>query len=245
MMTDTLRDFLNTHKPKSTHGVFNLVLAEIPTTPRIAVDLCCGDGGLTQQLRERGWQAYGLDLSDHFIGTRAADRNGFIVSDASQTPLRAGCADLVLCVDSLQYFADPQSALQEMHRLLRPGGTLIFSTQNNSSPSGWKRWLMERLTGHTWSPWLAHPVENHLTYGQLMRLLNETDFQIEQVRGMQFLTAWVALLPSFVRHWQPFPNKPWRTLAGVAQRVSLPTFIEKSPLKRLAMMTFVKVKKPL
>ncbi len=241
-MTNDLRAFLNTHKPKSTPGIFALARQHLPPHG-VAYDLCCGSGQFTQQMRDAGLRAYGFDLADAFIGTEAAQRSGFVVADAARVPAPSASADVVVCIDSLQYFADPGAALQEMARLLRPGGRLVFSTQNNSNPAGIKRRLMEALTGRTWSPWLAHPVENHLTYGQLMRLLDDAGLRVEYVRGQQFLTAWVALLPSFVRHWQPFPGKPWRTLAGMAARARLPRPIEESALRRFAMMLLVRAVK--
>ena len=118
-----------------------------------------------------------------------------------------------------------------------------MSCQNNYNLAGIKKWLIQRLTGKTWSPWLVHPVENFLLYPDIITMLEASGYTVEYVRGKQFLTAWVSLLPAFVRHWTPWRDKPWRSLAAIASRVSLPTFIEESYLARFAMITLIRARK--
>jgi ubiquinone/menaquinone biosynthesis C-methylase UbiE len=243
MTLQDLRIFFNQHKPKSTLGINELALAQTPISNGIAIDLCCGAGKLTQLLRERGIKAYGVDISDQFIGTATPDRAGFAVGNVEMIPFASECGQLVYCIDSLQYFQQPEQVLKEMARVLESGGYLIFSTQNNYNLAGIKRWFMERITGKTWSPWLAHPIENHLTYPQLMRYLDQAGFEVEYIRGQQFITTLVSLLPSFIRHWTPDKSKSWRSLASMGQRVRLPNIIEESWLARFAMIVFVRARK--
>jgi len=248
----SLQQFFDQHKPKSTPGVSAIALAQVDHAfgtarlPRtlIALDVCCGAGKLTGALADRGFRALGLDISIRFIGREAGSGAAFAITDLSRgLPITAGSVDLICCIDSLQYFADPRATLHEMARVLQSGGTLILSTQNNSNPAGLKRWAIEHLTGRPWSPWLAHPIENHLTERQLRQLLAEAGFTIEYVRGLQFLTAWVSVLPRGVRNWSPWPGKPWRSLASLSQRISLFATIEESALARIAMITFVRARK--
>lgn len=244
MTTRELQTFFNEHRPKSTPGILDRALGQIPAGDgAIAYDLCCGMGELTARLAQQGYCAYGVDISDHFIGQAGADANGFVVGDVNAIPFTSGRAQLVCCIDSLQYFRDPGAVLQEMARLLKPGGTLLISTQNNSNPAGLKKRLIERLTGQSWSPWLVHPIENHITYGWLQQTLTDCGLEVDYVRGQQFLTAWVSVLPRAVRLWTPWPDKPWRSLAGMAQRTALPQCIEESALARFAMIVMIRAHK--
>lgn len=238
------RGFYNTHKPKSTHGILGNVLAYVQgASTGTAYDLCCGTGQLTAMLAQRGFAAFGVDVSSRFIGQQGDEATGYIVGDVSALPFPDASAALITCVDSLQYVADPGRVIAEMGRVLRPGGQLILSTQNNTNPAGLKRWLIQRTTGEAWSPWLVHPIENAMSYGQLMRLLEANGFAVRQVRGKQFLTAWVSLLPQGLRHWSPWVDKPWRSLAGLASRAQFPAAIEESPLARYGMIVLVSATK--
>jgi SAM-dependent methyltransferase len=50
-----------------------------------------------------------------------------IVARAEQLPLRDSQFDLVICTQMLEYIADPSVVIDEIHRVLRPGGTLLLS----------------------------------------------------------------------------------------------------------------------
>jgi len=50
-----------------------------------------------------------------------------VIGDARQLPFAGGQFDLVLCCQVLEYIADPRAAIAEMHRCLKPGGSLLLS----------------------------------------------------------------------------------------------------------------------
>jgi SAM-dependent methyltransferase len=237
------QDFYNAHKPKSTEGIFSHILELVPQDGGVAYDLCCGTGILTNALAERAFQSYGLDIANLHIGKNGQAAHAYIVADVNKLPFADEQADLITFVDSLQYFAKPQATIAEIARLTKPGGYLILSTQNNYNLAGVKKWLIHKVTGESWSPWLRHPIENAISYPQLVRILEDAGFEIEYVRGKQFLTAWVSLLPSFIRNWSAWPDKPWRSLASVAGRTHLPQVIEESLLARFAMIVLLKARK--
>ena len=51
-----------------------------------------------------------------------------VCGDIEQLPLAAGCADMVWSNLALQWVNEPQRAFAEMHRVLAPGGLLLFSS---------------------------------------------------------------------------------------------------------------------
>jgi ubiquinone/menaquinone biosynthesis C-methylase UbiE len=237
------QDFYNQHKPKSTYGIIKLALQRVEAVEGVALDLCCGTGQLTGSLAERGFFACGVDISSQFIGREGEAAQAYIVADVNRLPFAGNQAQLVCCIDSLQYFDQPDVLIAEIARLLQPGGQLILSTQNNYNLAGIKKWIMQRITGKAWSPWLAHPVENFVTYPWLLRTLEANGFEVRYVCGKQFLTALVSLLPGFIRNWSPWRDKPWRSLASIAGRSSLPASIEQSALARFAMIVLIDARK--
>ena len=55
-------------------------------------------------------------------------RSPDICADAMFLPIRPSAFDTVLCLEVLEYIWAPQTALTEINRLLKPGGTLVLST---------------------------------------------------------------------------------------------------------------------
>lgn len=59
--------------------------------------------------------------------------------DTATLPLAPAAFDLVLSVTALEFVADPQQAVAEMWRAVRPGGRLVVGVLNALSPWAWAR----------------------------------------------------------------------------------------------------------
>ena len=72
----------------------------------------------------------------------------FLVTDVRRTALRPSCFDLIVSNSTLDHFETPaelRTALAELARLLRPGGTLIVTLDNPQNPLyRILRWLSSR-----------------------------------------------------------------------------------------------------
>lgn len=94
------------------------------------LDVGCGDGNYLAALRNRGHlgRLLGADLSDGMA--RAAHHAGVpvVVADVTRIPLQDASVDAILAMHMLYHVADPQVAVREVRRVLRPGGTLLAST---------------------------------------------------------------------------------------------------------------------
>jgi SAM-dependent methyltransferase len=100
------------------------------------LDLACGIGRTTLRLHEMGCAVKGIDLSEPFISCARRRFPYLELATGSFTDLGepAESYDHVLISYNGLDCAHPEServrALQECHRVLRPGGTLIFSSHN-------------------------------------------------------------------------------------------------------------------
>ena len=78
-----------------------------------------------------------MDLSHSFVGiaTENARREGVTVDfrhgDAADLPFPAESFDVVVCQAAFKNFPKPVAALDEMHRVLRPGGTAVIDDMNH------------------------------------------------------------------------------------------------------------------
>jgi SAM-dependent methyltransferase len=104
-----------------------LVLAAVPDGCRRALDVGCGEGQLTRELRLRVKDVVGLDpdpASIELARAQAAPNLTYVVGDVLTYPFEPESFDLVTSVASLHHM-DATAGLQRMAGLLRPGGTLV------------------------------------------------------------------------------------------------------------------------
>ncbi len=101
----------------------------------VVLDAGCGPGFLALDLARRVGRAgrvIAIDASERFVDhlrARAA-ADGLqnveaLVGDAAQLPLEEGTFDVALCRWLLMFVETPDRAVEEMARVLRPGGTLV------------------------------------------------------------------------------------------------------------------------
>lgn len=104
---------------------------------RTALELACGSGGVTCRMAlETGATCVGVDLNPHGIEAaraRAAEQGlsssvSFERADASRRlPFRDQSFDAVFCNDSINHFPGRLEVLRDWHRVLRPGGRVLFT----------------------------------------------------------------------------------------------------------------------
>jgi tocopherol O-methyltransferase len=105
--------------------------------PQTLLDAGCGIGGSTLYLAQKfNARATGITLSP-VQATRATQRAAevnlsqtveFQVADAQAAPFADNSFDLVWSLESGEHMPDKRQFLQECHRVLKPGGLLIFAT---------------------------------------------------------------------------------------------------------------------
>jgi SAM-dependent methyltransferase len=101
------------------------------------LDVASGSGGPALFMaRTTGCKVTGFELHDAAVAEANAaaeratlsDRVRFVQGDARQRlPFDGGTFDAVICVDSMNHLYDRQAVLGEWHRVVRPGGRILFT----------------------------------------------------------------------------------------------------------------------
>ena len=105
-------------------------------TGSILADVGTGDGkfvGLYSRLVGEGGLVYGTEIDPELVGElqdlviRDSLANVRIVQATTEaTGLPEACCDAVVLRHVYHHLTDPQSTLQDLHRAVRPGGTLLI-----------------------------------------------------------------------------------------------------------------------
>ena len=106
------------------------VLARMPVEPTdTVVDLGTGSGYALRALRERGiGRGYGVDgapeMARNARNYTDDDAVGYLVGDFDSLPFADDSVDHVFTMEAFYYASDPHHTLEEIRRILNPGGTV-------------------------------------------------------------------------------------------------------------------------
>jgi 2-polyprenyl-6-hydroxyphenyl methylase/3-demethylubiquinone-9 3-methyltransferase len=128
---------------KTLHAVNPLRLQFIRAHTSLAgskvVDIGCGGGILSEALAAAGADVSGIDLSEELLSV--ADLHGLEsgvkvsyqkISAETLAAQQAGAFDAITCMEMLEHVPDPGSVVRACSKLVKPGGTVFFSTLNRN-----------------------------------------------------------------------------------------------------------------
>lgn len=129
-------------------GIQGELLVLAAAAPGEAVlDVACGTGVVSVAAALSvgpAGRVLGVDLADAMVQAsrqRAQDlglgQAAFERMDAEQLKLPDAGFDLALCALGLMYLPEPDAALRELHRMLRPGGRAVLAVWGERARCGW------------------------------------------------------------------------------------------------------------
>jgi ubiquinone/menaquinone biosynthesis C-methylase UbiE len=123
------------------------------------LELACGTGQLTFRLAESAGRWEATDFSERMIAEAEKRPNPqgvrFAVLDATNLPHPDASFDAVLIANALHITPEPDKALDEIRRVLKPGGILMAPTfiWGTDARQQFKAWIMERAGFHVFHRW--------------------------------------------------------------------------------------------
>jgi SAM-dependent methyltransferase len=165
------------------------------------LDLGCGTGYWCAWFARLGASPTGLDLSEAQLDTAREMQREFGVdfpivhASAEKPPLPDDSFDLVFSEYGAAIWCDPYVWIPQAHRLLRPGGRLIFLGNSvlamlcappTDAPVG-ETLLRPQFGLHRldWSDADGDASSFYLSHGDMLRLLRETGFEVEALHELR------------------------------------------------------------
>jgi 2-polyprenyl-3-methyl-5-hydroxy-6-metoxy-1,4-benzoquinol methylase len=138
------------------------------------LDVGCSTGRVLRLATTLGFEATGLDYSrwatEYCAKLGFTTRHGSLIGQWEESTL----FDIIHCCHTIEHLPDPVAYLQEMHRLLKPGGQLMLACPNYAS-------LPRLILRDKWGVWC---LDSHLwqfTSKQMQRLLAANGFEVVSV----------------------------------------------------------------
>ena len=157
-----------------------------------AIELGCGTAFVSARLARLGARVVGVDPTPAQLETVRRMQAEFgldfplVESFAEDVPLPDSSFDLAHSEYGASLFADPYRWIPEAHRLLRPGGRLVFLHPTPlfficAGDDGLTERLQRPLRGKTRIEQSGESDQFTLPHGELFRLLRTTGFDIEDL----------------------------------------------------------------
>ncbi len=147
------------------------------------LDIAGGDGYWAGQARRRGARAVSIDLSraKMMFGRTLANAPALVEADALRLPFGDATFDRVMSICAIEHFDDGERALDEMARVLRPGGELVMSADALTRAGRWPRLYQAHAA--------RYHVKRTYTHETLTRMLSARGLDVVE-HTYQFRAQW-------------------------------------------------------
>lgn len=147
------------------------------------LDVSSGESSLVYFARQQGIDATGLDFSFSALQTGATDYglNTLVMGNSEQLPFAEKAFDFVTNIGSIEHYFHPETAIQEMSRVLRPRGVACILLPNGFSAFGNVKYVWQ--TGDVFDD--GQPLQRYNTREGWSRLLTENGLQPMRIYGYE------------------------------------------------------------
>jgi SAM-dependent methyltransferase len=196
------------------------------------LDVGCALGHFLEIAKDDGWDVVGLDISSYAVKEIAKKDIKAIANELSKAKFKTGCFDVVTIFQTIEHDSDPGGLLDEIYRILKPGGKLLLTTPDQEG-------MLPSFLGKRWHGWEIEPHLYWFSRKSLKFVLDKAGFKktrIEKdtllwssledisgalkVRYSSFMTRFifylVNLLPNRVRQAIVIPQIPLRELLAIS-----------------------------
>lgn len=156
-----------------------------PQSGERILDVACGTGFALARLAEMpfGLDLAGTDINLHMLSrSRLPSTVDLVHADARHLPFADGRFDAVITLNALHYLDNPAIAIEEMARVIVPGGRLVVTD--------WCRDFFVMFLCEHWLRFRKRPLGRVLESGELTALVENAGLRVDCVERFKVRPAW-------------------------------------------------------
>lgn len=152
------------------------------------LDIGCGEGLMLLEAANQRWNVFGIDITDNRVEEARKSDISFKVTDLLDVELPGSYFDCIYCDSVLEHILNPIEYLEEVHRLLKPGGVAYIGVPNEDYLLNDVKMIVNRISGNSsisakLKPFVSPYHIGGFNKNSLLFALNNTSFEIELLRN--------------------------------------------------------------
>lgn len=152
------------------------------------LEIAPGAGYLSIELSKLGnYKITGMDISSDLVeicsknAMQAGVQINFLQGNVSNMPFQSNTFNFIICVLAFKNFKEPIKALEEMHRVLKPGGIVLIIDLNRKASLKATKKVAENMGLKGMMAYIAGAIQRSLAYS-----INEFETFISQTEFKEF-----------------------------------------------------------
>jgi ubiquinone/menaquinone biosynthesis C-methylase UbiE len=137
-------------------------------------------------------------------------RVGWAVASIQDIPIADRSVDIVISCETIEHVVDPVRAMREVHRVLRPGGTLLLTTPNYLGPMGLYRMYLRAL-GRRYTEG-GQPICHFTSLPRTLAWLRRAGLRLRRVDAKGHYLPWPGRRPLELSRLERFQWLRWLAL---------------------------------
>lgn len=176
------------------------------------LDVGCGTGHFSKIAFEKGAKVVSMDLGPRLLGkvSQKCSSQG-VAGSILEAPFGRNMFDYIVCSEVIEHTPDPFKAIEELYRILKPGGTLALTVPNRF----WK-WSCHLANFLKLRPY--NGLENWMGYRALRKKLNTIGFSVQKYFGFHLFPFQLSFAHSVLRILDQYGEKAGRFYINIGAR---------------------------
>ncbi len=156
------------------------------------IDIGCGDGDFLKFMKDKGWDAYGIEPSKSgFEIAKSKIKENVYNKPLGDIKFMDKFFDAVTIEHVLEHVDNPKEMIKQVHRIMKDDGLLVISVPNIGSVQakiGRDKWFHLDIPRHIY----------HFSSETLTRFLESNGFEVKKINYFSFVYNLIGVMQTFM-----------------------------------------------